>query len=128
MSARLLGALGSWWFANAPAQRPAVARILVGGYALWYLRGRTKMLRSMAETDPKLFRPVGVARLIDKPVAPEVISLTVAATLAANVAFVAGWRHRISGRSSPGSCCGPSATATPGRWCSTPTTSWSSTP
>lgn len=90
--------IGPHWFAEAPAARPAVLRILIGAYAFWYLWNRREMLNSMERNrDLKLYRPVGVARLHRQPPPVPLVRAVVAATLAANVAFVAGWRHHVTG-------------------------------
>jgi hypothetical protein len=87
----VLQKVGSHWFAAAPASRPAMLRILIGGYALWYVWDRRKMLHEMARGgDPKLYRPVGLARIQRTPPPPRLVQAVIAATLAANVAAVAG--------------------------------------
>ncbi len=93
----MLRALGRLWFTPAPATRLAVLRLLVGAYSLWYLRRRVRMLRRIGETDPGLFRPVGVARVLDRPLRPEVNKALILATLGGNAAFLLGWRHRVTG-------------------------------
>ena len=97
MTRRIVAALDRWWFTAAPARRPALVRIVVGAYTLWYLRGRIRMLQEISRTDPELFRPVGMARPLVRPVPPEVVRATTFGVVAANLAFVLGWRHRVSG-------------------------------
>ena len=58
---------GRWWFAPMPAERLAVLRILVGGYALIYLAIRSAHLMSYGDADPALFTPVGVATVLPRP-------------------------------------------------------------
>lgn len=64
---RLASALDRWWFAPAPPARLGIMRILVSGFSLWYLGRRYRMLLRMTKADPRLFRPVGVARVLDRP-------------------------------------------------------------
>lgn len=93
----MLRLLDRYWFAGAPAERPAVLRVLVGAYALYYLGRRYGMLMKIARTDPALFAPVGVVSALEKPVPPETFRRILLATYLANVAFVLGWRRRQTG-------------------------------
>lgn len=72
-------------------------RVVVGGFSLWYLARRRRMLARIAETGPELFEPVGIVKLLDRPLDPRVVRATTDAALAANLAFLLGWRHRVSG-------------------------------
>jgi hypothetical protein len=90
-------ALGRAWFVPAPPARVAVVRILVGGYVLWYVGRRRRMLRRIAGGDPGLFRPVGVVSPLKSPLSPAAFRLTLDATQASGVAFLLGWRHAYSG-------------------------------
>jgi len=90
---RLVG----WLFRPAPATRLGVVRLLVGGYSLYYLARRRRMLAQIAETDPELFAPVGPARLLERPLRPATARRCTDATLAAGVAFTLGAGHRITG-------------------------------
>jgi hypothetical protein len=89
--------LGRWWFAPAPPARLAALRLLVGTFSLWYLWRRRRMFARIAHTDPQLYAPVGLARPFRRPLPPRVVQASVDATLAANVAFVAGAGHRVTG-------------------------------
>ena len=93
----LLRALDRFWFAGAPAARPALLRLLVGGYLLVYLGRRYGMLLRVARSDPALFRPVGVVAALERPLPVGVFRGLLGATLLANVAFLLGWRHRQTG-------------------------------
>ncbi len=94
----LLRSLGSRWFAPVPAARPAMLRIAIGLYAFWYLWNRREMLDTMTRNgDPNLYQPVGLTRLHGSRLPVPVVRGIEAATLVANVAFVAGWRHRLAG-------------------------------
>ena len=94
---RPLRALDALWFERAPATRPAVLRVLVGAYILCYLVPRYAMYMKMARSDPSLFKPVGVASHLKKPVPVWAFRALLVATLAANVLFVLGFRHRQTG-------------------------------
>ncbi len=90
-------ALRAFWYPSAPASRLALVRIVVGTYALAYLWPRRAMFDRVARTDAELFAPVGVARVLREPLPPAAFRAATQATLAANVAFVLGWRHRWTG-------------------------------
>lgn len=95
--ARLSRRVDAAWFPEAPAKRLALLRILVGGWALVHFARRRRMLDRVARTDKALFAPVGVVKLLDKPLDPPAFRALLAGTHAANVAFVLGWRHRATG-------------------------------
>ena len=94
---RLLHRLNRFWFAEAPATRLALLRIVVGGFALQYVAVRYAMFMKMASSDPQLFEPVGLAWFLDRPIPVEGFQLLLIATLLANLAFVLGWRYRYTG-------------------------------
>ena len=85
------------WFVPAPPERLGALRLLIGGYSLIYLWRRRRMLARIAETDARLYAPVGLARPLRTPLPPAAARATVDATLLANAAFVAGAWHRITG-------------------------------
>ena len=89
--------LAAYWFTPMPADRLAVLRVLVGGFALWYLGSRFGMLGEIAAADPALYDPVGVARLFPAPMPPALYTALVGLTLALGVGFVLGWRFRVVG-------------------------------
>lgn len=93
----LLRKLDDFWFEGAPAARPAVLRVLLGAYILYYLGRRYSMLMAVARSDSSLFKPVGVVAHLERPVTVEAFRATLLATYAANVAFILGWRHRYTG-------------------------------
>lgn len=94
---RLLNRLDHFWFESAPAERPAVLRVLVGVWTLYYLSRRYKMLTTVAKSDPALFKPVGVAKGLKHPIPVWVFRLLLIATFAANIFFILGFRHRVIG-------------------------------
>jgi hypothetical protein len=93
----LLRGLDRFWFAGAPAPRLAWLRILVGGFVLVDLATRYRILSRVGETSPSLFDPVGLAAVLAAPITPAAYRGLLLLTLAANVAFVLGWRHRYTG-------------------------------
>lgn len=81
----------------APPARPAFLRILNGGYTAYYLARRVTMLRAVFRTDPRLFAPVGPVRTLSRPLPPAFADALLYATLASDVAFTLGVKHRITG-------------------------------
>lgn len=94
---RLRTTLQTYWFDEAPATRLAVLRILIGSFSLWYLFTRYDMLVRVGHTDPALFEPAGTTLLFGGPISPLLYQILITATLVLNVAFVVGWRFRITG-------------------------------
>ncbi len=94
---RPIAAADRWLLTPAPAERLAVLRVLIGGFALGYLVVRMPQLTTVAGFDEQRWDPVGVLLPLSKPM-PEWLgrALPVAA-LAAAVPFVLGWRHRVVG-------------------------------
>src|SRR6185436_13533185 len=58
-----------YWFEPAPAARLGILRILVGAFAVWYLFIEQDIFIRVANTDPRLFAPVGI--VFGDPVKPE---------------------------------------------------------
>lgn len=94
---RLAGFIDRILFPAAPATRPAVLRIAIGVYCLWYLAKRYRLFLRIAGSDAALFRPVGLVASLKQPVPVALFRALLALTLLANVAFLLGWRHRVSG-------------------------------
>jgi len=94
---RLSERLNRYWFAESPAAALAVVRILVGGYALWYLTDRYASLVRIAHTNASLFEPVGIATFLDAPVQGLVFVALLNAAIFANIAFLVGWAFRFTG-------------------------------
>lgn len=87
----------AWLLAPAPATRLAALRLLTGVYAVAYLVIRTPGLLKVADLPPERFHPVGPLFWMPGPLAPGVARVALAATVALGVAFVAGWRWRVTG-------------------------------
>jgi hypothetical protein len=101
MASLLIGSLSdriaAWWFTPAPARRLALLRLVVGLYALTYMGGRFNLHAAIAATNPSLFDPVGVVSWLRAPLPVDVQRTIMLLTLAFNVLFLLGWKHRITG-------------------------------
>jgi hypothetical protein len=86
-----------WFFAPAPAERLAVVRIVVCGYALAWAVVRTPTWLDLARLPEVRHRPVGVLTLLDGPVTPLAVGVLAAGTVLAGAAAVVGWRWMFSG-------------------------------
>jgi hypothetical protein len=85
------------WYAPAPPERLAILRILIGGCALVYLVVRFGHLIGVAQFPARQFHPVGPVTLLSAPLPGVVAVLAVVLALIMAVAFVLGWRFRITG-------------------------------
>ncbi|WP_437512079.1 HTTM domain-containing protein [Sorangium sp. So ce1099] len=94
---RLLDRLDRAFFAEAPAERLAIVRLLVGGFALVYLCVRAVHLQRVGHLPPESFRPVGVISVLSAPLPLWAVRGLIGAAIAAGAAFVAGYRFRIAG-------------------------------
>jgi hypothetical protein len=88
--------LSRWWFASAPAERLAAVRIFVGVFALAWVVGRLGELSAVARLGASHFHPVGVVRVLDAPLPPALAVGIAIATALLLVAFVCGWRYRVT--------------------------------
>ncbi|MCX4241819.1 HTTM domain-containing protein [Paraliomyxa miuraensis] len=86
-----------WWAAPAPAQRLAVLRWLVGGYALAYLVVRFGHFVSVSGMSAQQWKPVGPVTLLAAPLPAWAVVLHTVLAAVLGVAFVAGWRFRVVG-------------------------------
>lgn len=93
----MIDKLDRFFFASAPAQRLALLRIFTGLFTLWYLSVRVDMFCNVARSEAALFQPVGLAHFLSGPVAPAIFDSILWATLALNIAFIAGWKYRYTG-------------------------------
>lgn len=85
-----------WWFTAGRAEQVAALRIFLGGFALAYLLVRWGELVAIARLPASHFRPIGVTRILEAPLAPGLAIALTAITIALLVAFVVGWRFRIT--------------------------------
>jgi hypothetical protein len=81
----------------APAQRIAAFRIVLGVFTTAYLSIRSPMFAELGDRWSKRFQPVGVFRLIDRPLAGLVNDSVLLGTIFAGCLFSLGWRFRIIG-------------------------------
>lgn len=85
------------WFVEAPAERLAGARILIGLFAFVYAVARLPHFARFSRFAPASFRPVGPVQLLSSPL-PEAATWSLAlATAAFGVAFTLGYRYRFTG-------------------------------
>jgi len=90
-------AIDRWLLRPAPAERLATLRILVGGYAVVFLMVRLPGFLDVFDLPRDQFTPVGPLVWMSSPLSPDLARVVMAITVAAGVAFVAGWRWRVSG-------------------------------
>jgi len=86
-------ALDEFWFEPAPPARLALLRIFVGVYLCWYLVPELDDFVKIAQSDPRLFAPVGV--VLHGPVGIELFKWLLQGTLLGAVFFTLGLGHRI---------------------------------
>lgn len=85
------------WFVEAPAERLAGVRILIGLFAFGYAVARLPHFARFSRFDPASFQPVGPVQLLSTPL-PEAATWAIAiATAIAGAAFTLGYRYRITG-------------------------------
>lgn len=92
-----LGSVDRWWRPEVPAERLAMLRILVGGFALIYVAGRLPHLWGLARFGAEQLEPVGVVSILDAPLGAALHRALVVATAALAIPFVLGVRFRITG-------------------------------
>jgi hypothetical protein len=92
-----LGAMDRYFYAAVPPERLALLRIAAGGFGVVYLIWRFGALISVAHFHAAEFAPVGVVRLLAAPLPSVWVPIVALAAIAAGVAFVAGFRYRLSG-------------------------------
>jgi HTTM domain len=81
----------------APAERVAALRILVGGFALGYLVLRAPHFWDLAGLEARRWDPVGLFARFGDPLPAAMSRLLLVAAIAGAVAFVTGWRYRVTG-------------------------------
>ncbi|WP_437736120.1 HTTM domain-containing protein [Sorangium sp. So ce1335] len=94
---RLFDRFDRAFFAEAPAERLAIVRLLVGGFALVYLCVRAVHLQRVGHLPPDGFRPVGVVSVLSAPLPLWAVRGLIGAAIAAGAAFVAGFKFRVAG-------------------------------
>ncbi len=87
----------SWFFAEAPRERLAALRILIGTWAFAYLAARSVEFFKVASLGSQHFEPVGVTRLLAGPLPVSIAMITLVATLVLLVLFILGVGYRVVG-------------------------------
>jgi hypothetical protein len=93
----LLLAVDRFWYRPAPAARLALLRILVGVFALGLLCMRFTSFSSVADFRASEFHGVGPVALLPGPLPPALVTVSLAAAIAAGLGFVTGYRYRVTG-------------------------------
>jgi hypothetical protein len=92
-----VSAIVRWWFRPAPAERLAALRILVGAFGFLYLTTRLGMFLGYARFPARDFVPLGVTRLLDRPLSSGVYLAILVVTIVLAACFVAGALYRVTG-------------------------------
>lgn len=82
--------------AATPA-RPAVLRLGTGAFAAWNGWRRRGMVRDLHRQDARRFEPVGVVKVLQRPLAPRVADGLFDAAQAVNALATLGVAHRVTG-------------------------------
>ncbi len=77
--------------------RPAVLRLAMGAFSAVHNIRRRPMFRTLHRQDETQFTPVGVVRVLKKPLPPKVADALFDAAQAVNVAATLGIGHRVTG-------------------------------
>ena len=85
-----------WWFAPAPAERLAALRIAIGGFAVVWLAARLPELLAVARLPASELAPVGVVRVLGRPLPVAAVAAIALATIIASLGLTAGVRYRIT--------------------------------
>jgi hypothetical protein len=80
-----------------PAERLAIVRLLVGGFAVYYFARRFRTHAAAAGLDAEGFQPVGVVNLLSTPLSHDVSVALLWATLLMGSLFTLGFRFRVIG-------------------------------
>lgn len=87
----------AWWLAAAPAERPAVLRILVGLFCLGLLAVRGPEYVGAVALPADQFAPVGIVGILSAPLPAPIGVAAFVATVVLAIPFTLGLRYRISG-------------------------------
>jgi HTTM domain len=88
---------GRWLLAAAPPTRLAALRVLIGGYCVIRLLSTAPSLVQLTDLPDQQFVPVGVLSPLRSPPAAGLVVAALVVAVAAGLAFVLGWRWRLSG-------------------------------
>ncbi len=95
MQGSRVSAFDRWYLREAPPERLAVIRILVGAFATVYAVIRVPDLWGYAEFSDYRFRPVGVTGLLDGPLSPGLWHGLLLIAVVLSALFTVGWRHKV---------------------------------
>ena len=87
------GQARTYW--EAPPERLAVMRILVGVFAIVWVGMQMATLGTLASLPAKQFRPAGLVKILDEPLAPWLVTAIAVVTLVLMAAFVVGVAYRV---------------------------------
>lgn len=93
----LAGRLDGWLRPEAPPERLALARILVGGFATVYLLSRFRYFADLSSLSRAQFSPVGLCNLLGAPLPPALTWTLATLAVLAGITFTVGARHRLIG-------------------------------
>ncbi len=88
---------GSWLLAAAPPTRLAALRVLIGGYCVVRLLSTAPSLLQLTDLPDRQFAPVGILAPLGSPPAAGLVVALLVAAVATGIAFVLGWRFRVTG-------------------------------
>ena len=93
----LLRRLDRFWFAEAPAERLAVLRILVGLYAAWLLQFRYDAILGAIGLPASQFQPVGVASFLSAPPPAPLVHALLLLAIVSGIPFILGLAYQVTG-------------------------------
>ena len=82
---------------STPAERLAAVRLLVGLFAQLYFTLRLPHMLTYTDFPARQFEPVGLLWLVERPPAAAAVIALGVATWLAGIAFLVGWRFRLTG-------------------------------
>lgn len=94
---RIIKQLNLFWFSPIAPERLAILRVATGLFSLWYLVARFDMMKNIVDNSVSSYEPVGIATLLQQPIAPELFMSLLWVTIALNVAYILGWQFRWTG-------------------------------
>jgi hypothetical protein len=94
---RILERLDQFWFAEAPAARLAMLRILIGAYAVWLMRFRSRDILEATRLPASQWEPVGVLSFLTAPPPPQLVSTLLTLAMIVSVPFALGLAYRVTG-------------------------------
>lgn len=77
--------------------RPAIMRLGVGGFSAVHQFGRREMIQELHRQDASRFAPIGVVRILKKPLPPKIADGLFTAAQVTNALTTLGIAHRVTG-------------------------------